>query len=221
MRRVFGAHEVGEILVCRDNFVVDGVGDLLGQAFLIFGGNACGIFFGRQQERIGVDDALTLRGKFLHQESNRHELVFHAGAEDFDGLGQDLRNLVQTRDVVLVVFDGIERHGERQIGEAGMDAVLLVDGHLVFFEVEVGDALLQNANQQVVRELVLIGEAGGRDRLQARKEHLRWSGGVARWRRASSRRACRCSGNRQRRWRARESCADRIRTVRRKEHSGR
>src|ERR1700733_11916838 len=48
-----------------------------------------------------------------------------------------------------------------------MDATLRIDGHLVFFKVEIGHALPQDANQQVVRELVLIGEAVGRDGLKA------------------------------------------------------
>ena len=87
---------------------------------------------------------------------------------------------MKPRDVVFIVFDGIEGNGQRQIGEAGMDAILLVDRHLVFFEIEVGDALLQDANEEVVRELILVGEACGRDRLEggARKSSLvlsRWA----------------------------------------------
>ena len=62
----------------------------------------------------------------------------------------------KTGDIVLVMLDGIEWNGKRQIGKAGMDAILLVDRHLVFFEIEVGDALLQHADQQIVRELILI-----------------------------------------------------------------
>ena len=62
-------------------------------------------------------------GNFFQKESNGHELVFHAGAQNFGGLAQDARNLVQARDVVLVVLDGIEGHGKRQIGEAGVDAI--------------------------------------------------------------------------------------------------
>src|ERR1700730_2068526 len=53
-----------------------------------------------------------------------------------------------------------------------MDAVELVDRHLVLFEVKVGDALLEDANQQVVGELVLIGEARTRDGLKSAKEVL-------------------------------------------------
>ena len=44
-----------------------------------------------------------------------------------------------------------------------MDAILLVDQHLILFEVEVRDALLKHADHEVVRELVLVGEAGARN----------------------------------------------------------
>ena len=144
LRRVFGADEIGEFLVGRNDVGVDGIGDLLRQALLIVGRNIGGIFFRRQQKRIGVNDALALRRNFFEQKAHRHQLVFHAGAQDFGGLAQRARNLVQARDVILVMLDGIERNGERQIREAGVDAVLLIDRHLEFFEVEIGDALLQS-----------------------------------------------------------------------------
>ncbi len=51
-----------------------------------------------------------------------------------------------------------------------MDAVLLVDWHLVFFEVEIGDALLKDANEQIVGKLILVGEASGRDGLEPGKK---------------------------------------------------
>ena len=60
--------KVGESLVRGNDVGVDGVGDLLGQALLVFGGDARGIFLGRQQEGIGVDDALALHGNLLEQE---------------------------------------------------------------------------------------------------------------------------------------------------------
>ena len=76
-------------------------------------------------------------------------------------------NLVEARDVVLVVLDGVEGHGEGKVGEAGVDAVHLVDGHLVFFEVVVVEALLNDAGEEVVGEDVLLGEAGGGDGFEA------------------------------------------------------
>ena len=43
---------------------------------------------------------------------------------------------MQARDVVLVVLDRVERDRERQIRQAGMDAILLIDRHLILFQVE-------------------------------------------------------------------------------------
>src|ERR1700675_1515251 len=53
-----------------------------------------------------------------------------------------------------------------------MDAVLLIDGHFILFELEIGDALLQNARQQVMRELVLVGESGSSDGLDTPQKAL-------------------------------------------------
>ena len=44
-----------------------------------------------------------------------------------------------------------------------MDALLLVDGHLVGLEVEVLDALLELALHELVGEEILFGEVGGVD----------------------------------------------------------
>src|SRR5437879_10961628 len=51
-----------------------------------------------------------------------------------------------------------------------MDAILLVDWHLVLFKIKVGEALLEDTNQEVVRELVLVGEASSRNGLQSGQE---------------------------------------------------
>src|SRR5208282_6331467 len=53
-----------------------------------------------------------------------------------------------------------------------MDAILLVDWHLVLFEFEVSDALPEDTNQEVVGELVLVGEARTRDGFKPAKESL-------------------------------------------------
>jgi len=53
-----------------------------------------------------------------------------------------------------------------------MNATLLVDGHFIFLETVVGDALLEDADEEVVGELILIGEAGGGDSVEARQERL-------------------------------------------------
>jgi hypothetical protein len=53
-----------------------------------------------------------------------------------------------------------------------MDTILLVDWHLILFEVKIGDALPEDANQEVVGELVLVGEAGTRDGFKSAQEGL-------------------------------------------------
>ncbi len=142
-------------------------GDLGGEALLVFRRDAGGVLLRRDEEGVGFDDAVALAGDLFEQEADGHEVVFHAGAEDFGGLVEDARNLVETRDVVLVVLDGVEGHGEGKVGEAGVDAVHLVDGHLVFFEVVVVEALLEDAGEEVVGEDVLLGKAGGGDGFEA------------------------------------------------------
>src|ERR1700735_1219211 len=113
IRRVVVGDESAESFVCGDYIGVDCIGNLLGEAFLIVGGNLRGIFLGRQQERIGVNDALALHRNFLQQKFHGHQFVVHSGAQNFGGLGQHARNLMQARDVVLVVLHRIERNGKR------------------------------------------------------------------------------------------------------------
>ena len=57
---------------------------------------------------------------------------------------------MKTRDVVLVVLDRVERNREWEVRKARMDAALLADWHLVLFEVEVGDPLLQYPKKKIV-----------------------------------------------------------------------
>src|ERR1017187_3816199 len=170
--RVFRGQECGESLVCRDYVVVDRVSDLLGQALLVFDGNARRILLCRDEKRIGVDDSLTLDREFFQQKSNRHEPILHARAKHFGDLAEDARNLLKTGDVVFVVLDGVEGNGQRQIRKAGMDAILLIDWRLVLFKVEVGDALLEDTNEEVVGELVLVEESNTRDGFKPGEEGL-------------------------------------------------
>jgi hypothetical protein len=79
---------------------------------------------------------------------------------------------MKTGNVVLVVLERVEWDRKRQVGEAGVDAILLVNRHLVLFEVVVGDALPQDTNKEVVRELVLLGEPSGRDSFEPGQEGL-------------------------------------------------
>ena len=157
----------GETLVSRNDVSVDGICDLLRQALLVFRGDACWIFLCWKQKRICVDNALALHRNFLKKKTDRHQLVLHSGAKDFSGLGEDARNLMQTRDVVLIVLYRVERDRKWKVRKTGMDAVLLADGHLVLFEIEVSNALLQHADQKIVRELSWSEKPAGRDGLKA------------------------------------------------------
>jgi hypothetical protein len=42
-----------------------------------------------------------------------------------------------------------------------VDAILLIDWHLVLFEVKIGDALLEDTFEKIMGKFVLVGEAGG------------------------------------------------------------
>src|SRR5260221_11744190 len=53
-----------------------------------------------------------------------------------------------------------------------MDAVELADRHLKFSQVEVGDALLEDTNEEVVGELILVGKAGDGDGIKAAQESM-------------------------------------------------
>jgi hypothetical protein len=65
------------------------------------------------------------------------------------------------------VLDGVERHAEGKVGQASVDSVHLVDGHLVVFELVVVEALLEDAREEVMGEKILLGEAGGGDGFEA------------------------------------------------------
>ncbi len=77
---------------------------------------------------------------------------------------------MKPRNVVLVMLDRIEGHRKRKVGETRVDAIHLIDRHLIFFELIVGEPLLQHANQEIVREKVLLGKACGRDAVEARQK---------------------------------------------------
>jgi hypothetical protein len=70
------------------------------------------------------------------------------------------------------MLDGVEGNRERQIGESGVDAILLVDGHLEFLERVIRDALLEDTDEKIVGELILLGESGCGDGLEAGEEVL-------------------------------------------------
>src|SRR5260370_506457 len=47
-----------------------------------------------------------------------------------------------------------------------MDGILLADWHLIFFEIQVGATLLKDTNDEILGELVLVGETSTRDRFK-------------------------------------------------------
>jgi hypothetical protein len=49
-------------------------------------------------------------------------VVFDAGAEDVFGLEEGAGNLVEAGDVVLVVLDGVEGHGEGEVSDTDVHA---------------------------------------------------------------------------------------------------
>ena len=134
-----------------------------GEALTVGVGEAGGHLFDGVEEGLGGDDVVDLGGDFFEDEARGHEVIFHAEAQDFGGLGEDAGDLVEAGYVVLVVLDGVEGDGVGEVGEGDVDALLLVDGHLVVLEVEGLDALLELALHELVGEEILVGEAGGVD----------------------------------------------------------
>ncbi len=158
-------------LVRGNDVIVDGIGDLLGQACLRVRRKCpTGNFFVGRRNGSASMIPWHCTGSFSTRKRTGMSLSFMPARKNLGGLAEDARDLVKARDVVFVMLDRVEGNGERQVGEAGVDAVLLVDGHLVLFEIEVGDALLEDANEQVVRELVLIGESAGGNGVEAREK---------------------------------------------------
>ncbi len=137
---VVRGNEGRELLVSGKDLVVDGGGDLFGETLLFGVGEAGGELLERKEEGVGGDHALSLAGNLFGDESDGDEVIVHSGAEDFLGLEEGARDLVEARDVVLVVLDGIEWHGKREVGEVDMDATAAAgcaEGHLELFEVVV------------------------------------------------------------------------------------
>ena len=116
-----------------------------GEPLLVGVGEAGRKFLEREDEGVGGDHAFGLAGNLFGDEADGNEVIFHSGAEDFLGLEESPWDLVEAGDVVLVVLDGVEWHGKREVGEVGMDATAATgcaEGHLELFEVVVVDALL-------------------------------------------------------------------------------
>jgi len=85
-------------------------------------------------------------------------------------LRERARYLAQARDVVLVLLDDVEGHGERQICEVQVWPVHLAHGHRIFLEIVVRDALFERALKKRVRERVLLWKAADGNGLQPLQE---------------------------------------------------
>src|SRR5712675_773280 len=170
MWRIFRTNKSSKSLVGRDHFRVNRGANLLRQPLLLFGGDACGILFCRKQERIRIHDALTLSRNLLEKKADRHKVVLHAGAKHLSGLAERARDLTKPRYVVFIVLHRVERNRKRQIGDTSVDAVKLINRHLVFFQIEVDDTLLEDSNKKIVGELILVREAIRADGIEAAQE---------------------------------------------------
>src|SRR5712675_1393554 len=170
MRCIFCANKRGKSLVGRNHFRVNRRANLLRQPLLLFGGDVGRILLCRKQEGIRIYDALTLSRNLLEKKADRHKIVLHARAKHFSGLAERARNLTKPRYVVFIVLDRIERNRKRQIGNTSVDAVKLINRHLVFFQIEIGDTLLEDSNKKVVGKLILVREAVRADRIEPAQE---------------------------------------------------
>src|SRR5712671_7300756 len=170
MRGIFRTNKRSESLISRDHIRFSRGANLLCQPLLLFGGDACRILFCRKQEGIRIYDALTLSRNLLEKKADRHKIVLHARAKHLSGLAERARDLTKPRYVVFIVLHRVERNRKRQIGDTSVDAVKLIDRHLIFFQVEVGDALLEDSNKKVVGKLILVREAVRADRIEAAQE---------------------------------------------------
>ena len=112
--RVISAHEGSEFLIRGKYFLVDCSQDSRAQACLLGSRDGCGKRLHRFRKWTRVPtlagDVFCLQSHFLEQKAGRHEPVFHPLAHVVDGLIERMRDLVQARKIVLVVFHRVERH---------------------------------------------------------------------------------------------------------------
>src|ERR1700677_2708960 len=172
MGSVLRRHEARELLIGGQHLVIDCFRNLAGKALLVGSGNAAGVFLCRLQKRIIRDDSLALGGNLLQQKANGHEVVFHACAQNLFGLREHARNLMQARNVILVVLDAAERRGEREIGQISVRAAHLRERHFKILKGVVFVATLQHTNHQLVGKEILVAKTFGRKCLEASKELL-------------------------------------------------
>ena len=92
-RIVLGAHELGELSISGKHIVINGLGDLVGQAFLVLLGKFRRKFFGRFEERVRGDDAVALAGQLFENELGRHQVILLALPHHLGRLFQHPRDL--------------------------------------------------------------------------------------------------------------------------------
>ena len=94
-RVVVSAQEFRELLVSWEDFVVDGLGNLLGQPLLIRVGKARGKLLRRPQKRVCGDNAFALCRQLLEHDLRGHEPILLALAHDLHRLLEHAWNLAQ------------------------------------------------------------------------------------------------------------------------------
>src|SRR5207248_7272470 len=77
-RSVLGAQELGELSISGKNIVVNCLGDLVGQAFRVLLGKFRWKSFGRFEERVRGDDAITLARQLFEYELRWHQVILLA-----------------------------------------------------------------------------------------------------------------------------------------------
>ncbi len=114
-----------------------------------------------------------MRHHFFEQEFGRHEPVLLALLQQLHYLVEHAGNLPKTSKVIFVVLRAVERHQRDQLWNRDLDAVQLIDRHLVVLELQSFERFLVTANHQLLVELVLLRHAGGIDGLEARQKSFR------------------------------------------------
>ena len=170
LRRIFGGDEFFQLLVGRTNIVIYRRDNTVGKPLFVDARNAVAKVQGGGRERVlfacGIGDFATLQHCLFEQISWRHQLVPHALPHGFGQLVETVGNLVQAGDVVFVVLGGIERGVGGDLRDGDMDAVKLIDGHFVHFEIEGFQLVFERPFQQRVIECIAFIKLRGIERFQ-------------------------------------------------------
>ena len=150
MQSVVLCDELGEAAISGLHRRVHYRLDLLRQTRLVLGRDRNGKLLRGCCEWIFRNGTFALDRNLLEEEPGRHQSVSFSLAEHLDRLLESTGDLVETRNVILVVSDAVERYGVRKIGKAVVDALHLRDGHLVILQRVVRNAVIQNVKQEIV-----------------------------------------------------------------------